>query len=46
MSITYTDFKLGKADRAIEIITDHYFPASKTAGTQVPYIMRLQSGLL
>ncbi|MBA6223103.1 MULTISPECIES: hypothetical protein [unclassified Colwellia] len=44
MSITYTDFKPGKADRAMEIITDHYFPASKTAGTQVPYIIRLQSG--
>lgn len=44
MSITYTDFKPGKVDRAMEIITDHYFPASKTAGTQVPYIIRLQSG--
>ena len=44
MSITYTDFKPGKVDRAMEIITDHYFPASKAAGTQVPYIIRLQSG--
>ena len=44
MSITYTDFKPGKVDRAMEIITDHYFPASKTAGTQVPYIIRLQNG--
>jgi hypothetical protein len=44
LSITYTDFKPGKADRAMEIIKEHYFPASKTAGTPVPYIVRLQSG--
>ncbi len=44
LSISYTDFKPGKADRAMEIIREHYFPASKKAGTQVPYIVRLQSG--
>ncbi|UUO24604.1 hypothetical protein FGD67_16245 [Colwellia sp. M166] len=44
LSISYTDFKPGKADRAMEIIRDHYFPASKKAGTQVPYIVQLHSG--
>jgi len=44
MSINYTDFTPGTADRAMEIITAHYFPVSKTVGTQVPYIIRLQSG--
>ncbi|WP_440874377.1 hypothetical protein [Thalassotalea sp. PLHSN55] len=44
LSISYTDFKAGKSDRAMEIIREHYFPASKEAGTQVPYIVRLQSG--
>ncbi|MFT5634576.1 MAG: hypothetical protein ACI89T_000002 [Cognaticolwellia sp.] len=27
----------------MKIIKEHYFPASKTTGTQVPYIVRLQS---
>ncbi len=44
LSMSFTDFKPGKADRAMEIIRDHYFPASKEAGTPVPYIVRLQSG--
>jgi len=44
LSITYTDFKHGKTDRALEIIKNHYFPASKKAGTQVPYIVKFQSG--
>lgn len=44
LSISYTDFKPGKTDRAMEIIRNHFFKASKAAGTQVPYIVRLQSG--
>jgi len=44
LSMSYTDFKPGKADRAMEMIREHYLPASKKAETPVPYIVRLQSG--
>ncbi len=44
LSISYTDFKPGKADRALEIIRNHYVKASQKAGTPVPYIVVLHSG--
>jgi len=44
LSITYTDFKPEKTNKAMEIIKNHYFPASKKAGTQVPHVVRFHSG--
>jgi len=42
--VVLVDFKAGKEDRAMEIIEDHYNPATRKAGTQVPRHVNLQTG--
>jgi len=43
-SVVMMDFKPGKRARAMEIIDDHFIPASKTAGTNLPVMVELQAG--
>jgi hypothetical protein len=43
-NVVLVDFKPGKTGRAMEIIDDHFTPASEQAGTQVPRMMELQTG--
>jgi hypothetical protein len=43
-SVELIDFKAGKTGRAMEIIGDHFVPASEQAGTQVPRTVELQTG--
>ena len=38
------DFKAGKRDQAMEMVRDHYIPASKKAGTPYPRVIELQTG--
>jgi len=43
-SVVLIDFKVGKEDRAMEIVSNNFIPASKKAGTQVPRVIDLQTG--
>jgi len=43
-NVVLYDFKAGKGDRAMEIIGDHYDPAAKKAGIQIPHSVQLQTG--
>ena len=45
VSATYVKFKPGKRERAMEIIADHFIPASKKAGTPGPLgVIHFQTG--
>lgn len=43
-SVVMLDFKPGKQGRAMEIIDDHFIPASQEAGTGMPVMIELQAG--
>lgn len=42
--VNLVDFKPGKTERAMEIISDYFQEASKRADTQVPRIIEMQTG--
>ena len=43
-SVVLIDFKAGKEDQAMEIVSNNFIPASKKSGTQVPHVIDLQTG--
>jgi len=43
-SVTLIKFKPGQQSRAMEIIDDHFLPASQEAGTDRPVMIELQAG--
>lgn len=43
-TMTIVDFKPGKAERAFEIISDHYMKASEVAGLPGPYQLHFKTG--
>lgn len=43
-SMSNVDFKSGKAERAFEIIREHYMKASKAAGLPEPYALHFKTG--
>lgn len=43
-NVVLVNFKPGKADRAIEIISQHFMKASEAAGTSMPVLVEMQSG--
>ncbi len=45
VSVTYTQYKPGKRERAMEIINEHFIPASEKAGTPGPIlVIHFQTG--
>jgi hypothetical protein len=43
-NVVMVDFKPGKRGRALEIIREHYVPASEEAGTPMPVMIEMMSG--
>lgn len=43
-NVVMVDFKPGKRGRALEIIREHYVPASEEAGTSMPVMIEMMSG--
>ncbi len=45
LSVTYVDFKPGKREMAMEIISEHFVPATEKAGTNPPMLaIHFQTG--
>jgi hypothetical protein len=42
--ITHVDYHPAKADKALEIVFDHFMPASRAAGIQAPRLLEYATG--